>query len=57
MRGLSGRKASKAIPKYDGLTHNEIKRIMTDEQNNSTEQVVDIDTLRHLSVPAKREAA
>jgi hypothetical protein len=30
---------------------------MTDEQINSTEQVVDIDTLRHLSVPDKREAA
>ena len=30
---------------------------MTDEKINSTEQVVDIDSLRHLSVPAKREAA
>ncbi len=30
---------------------------MTDEQNKVNIEVVDIDTLRHLSVPAKREAA
>jgi len=34
-----------------------IKEQMTDEKNKVNIEVVDIDSLRHLSVPAKREAA